>query len=186
VAALHEQGLTAAVAAAIRPERSKTITGAAGACPRQRSFAAVAVDIIAVVAHPTDVIFARRCSAALLTLAICAGNVGLCTGWATTPEARMACCESGESCPMAHADADGTTTALTQAQADACCASSEPDGSTPSATPAASAITVAVLGDAVVVPALTRIEQFHPASFGDPPTASFAVARHILLTVFLI
>ena len=130
---------------------------------------------------------ARHCSAALLTLVMMTGNFGVCAGWAATPEARMACCKSGESCPMAHSGANGgATPALTQAQADACCASSEPDGSTPSTAPAASAITVAVLGLSIVVPPPARIDRFHPASFADPPNASTAVARHVLLTVFLI
>lgn len=133
------------------------------------------------------VTLARHCSAALLILVMMAGNLGVCAGWAATPEARMSCCKSGESCPMSHSEGTGgAAPALTQAQADACCASSEPDGSTPSAAPTASAITVAVLGLGVLVPPPTRIDRLHPAFAADPPDAQTAVARHVLLTVFLI
>ncbi len=133
------------------------------------------------------VTLARHCSAALLTVVMMAGNFGVCAGWVATAEARMACCKNGESCPMAHSGGDGSgAPALTQSQADACCASSEPDGATPSTAPAASAITVAVLGLGVVAPQPPRIDRFHPASSADPPTVATAVARHVLLTVFLI
>ena len=129
----------------------------------------------------------RRCVVAIVMLPLVVGAPGLCAGWAAAPEARMACCASGESCAMDHSEDDGNAArAVTQSQADACCASSEPDGSTPSAAPAASAITVAVLGLGVVVPPSPPVDRFHPESFTDPPAVATAVARHVLLTVFLI
>ena len=185
VAALPRPDRIAAVAAGVRlggnRRRCRGLSSAAHLGPPSRLTSMAWLRIL------ETVTFARRCSAAILTLALFAGNFGVCAGWAATPEARMACCKSGESCPMAHSEGDGDETpALTQAQADACCASAEPDGSTPSTVLAASAITVAVLGLGIVVPPPARIDRFHPASFVDPPNAATAVARHVLLTVFLI
>ena len=46
--------------------------------------------------HATRVVvFSRRLSSVALTLALLAGNIGVCAAWAATPEARMACCAEG-------------------------------------------------------------------------------------------
>ena len=129
-----------------------------------------------------------RTVAAVLIAVLSSGPFAVCAGWQATPEARMACCASGESCPMKHAASAGgnATLALSQSEADACCASSEPDGSTPSASTIASAITVAILGVGAVLSPPARIAGAHPASSGDPPYGATSVSRHVLLTVFLI
>src|SRR5688572_13110784 len=89
-----------------------------------------------------------------MTLALLAGNVALCAGWAATPEARMACCAEGAACPM-HRPAppdSHTQRVLSQAQADSCCASSERNTSSRSTPSFVVAISAAVLGPAIVLP----------------------------------
>jgi hypothetical protein len=47
------------------------------------------------------VVHVRRLWAVFLCLVLLGGNAAVCAGWAPTPEARKACCESGM-CPMMH------------------------------------------------------------------------------------
>ena len=126
----------------------------------------------------------RRASAAVLALALFAGNGALCAGWAVSPEARMACCADERACPMHKSDsAESGHHGMTQAQADACCATSERDTSGPS-TPTF-AIPLAVPGPATILPieapALVLSERQRHAA--PPPVA---VPKHVLLSVFLV
>jgi hypothetical protein len=128
-----------------------------------------------------------RFAAVVLCLGLVAGNAAVCAGWAATPEARMACCED-ENCPMHKGDSrdTGSTRVLTQAQADACCAWSEREESRSSTPTSLPAISFAVLGHGVVlpatVPALVLSDDWRTAA----PTPTAPVPRHVLLSVFLV
>lgn len=126
---------------------------------------------------------ARRFHAIGLMLALAASSGAACAGWAPTPEARMSCCTDGGSCPMHERDAHQSP--ITQAQADACCASSEPDPSNQS-SPTLVVLSSAVLGPGVVVPetapALVLSDAWRPAA----PIPLTHVPRHVLLSVFLV
>ena len=67
---------------------------------------------------------ARRVVAMSAVLALWVGNVALCAGWQSTPEARMACCMSSATCPMHKSGGHDHFSKRTvdQAQADSCCA----------------------------------------------------------------
>ena len=125
-----------------------------------------------------------RTFAASLIAVLLGGPIGLCAGWQATPEARMACCADGVACPMHAAGHDDPShkRAITQAQADACCASGERGNSTPIAkTPTVSPAVVSqtTLLAPVSIPRLL--------SWSDAvPDHADVVPRHILLSVFLI
>ena len=130
--------------------------------------------------------FSRRLSVVLLTIALAAGQAGVCAGWMATPEARMACCSDGGSCPMHKSESeDGPTRVVTQAEADRCCAASEHGDSTPSPVSGAFVVTLAV--------ALSPIPGLHPAPEADAdiwrasgPMPTGHVPKHVLLSVFLV
>jgi len=130
----------------------------------------------------------RRLSAVLLAAGLLAGNAAVCAGWLATPEARMACCTEGEECPMHKGDSQRSASArvLTQAQADSCCAAAEGQNSNQSNPSFVTAITAAVLGVGVGlpanVPALVLSDGWRPAA----PTRPGPVPRHVLLSVFLV
>jgi hypothetical protein len=130
----------------------------------------------------------RRLSAVLLAAGLLAGNAGVCAGWLPTPEARMACCSEGHECPMHNGDSHSSRSAraLTQAQADSCCASSEREKSSQSSPTFVTAITAAVLGVGTVipasVPALVRSDAWRTSA----PIPIAPVPRHVLLSVFLV
>jgi hypothetical protein len=130
----------------------------------------------------------RRMSVVLLSLALVAGNAAVCAGWAATAEARMACCTEGGECPMhkGHSDESGSERVVTQAQADACCAASERDQSNSSNPTAPAAISAAVLGTGVVLPAVTPSLVLTDGWRTDAPIRSPPVPRHVLLSVFLV
>ena len=131
--------------------------------------------------------FANRLSAIVLMLALGAGQSGLCAGWTPTPESRMACCSEGGACPMHNADSEstGTTQAVTQAEADRCCAASEQDESAPSPTSTPLAVTLAVVVGPVsdLLPALQPGLALWAASL---PVPAGHVPKHLLLSVFLV
>jgi hypothetical protein len=143
-----------------------------------------------VVEHPEAVLrFVHRLTTVFLAIALLAGNVGVCPGWAATPEARMACCDENGTCPMRRGQSDKSASgkALTQAQADSCCASSERDESTgPDLAANVVAISSAVLGDGVVIPtsipALVLSDNWRTVV----PIPIAPVPRHVLLSVFLL
>ena len=126
----------------------------------------------------------------MLTLLVTAGNLAVCAGWQGTAAARMACCAGPDGCPMhAHGADDptgSTTSVLSQAQADACCASSSDSGDT-TPTPHGLAwswappIIAFTLAD--VAPAMRR-EPGRAHASRPPPVRS--VPRHLLLAVFLL
>jgi hypothetical protein len=133
-------------------------------------------------------LFARRIAATALVLLLAGGGSGLCAGWAATPEARMACCVDGAACPMHGPDAEGggeSTSALSQSEADSCCAASERDGATqpaPVFVPVSS-LAVVVAPVPVVVP---RTAAPIDAWRVPLPLPGTHVAKHLFLSVFLI
>jgi len=130
----------------------------------------------------------HRLTALALTLALVAGNVALCAGWAASPEARMSCCRDAETCPMHRGEPQGSAQnrVMSQAQADSCCAASEQRQSSQSDQTSTTIISGPVRGSgAVVVPpvspltATTDWRTIAPIPIGVVP-------RHVLLSVFLV
>lgn len=120
-----------------------------------------------------------------LSLALVADNA-VCGGWETTAEARMACCVEG-ACAMHLAPGPGPdpTRAISQADADRCCASSESPNSTPTSPVFALALPPATLVQHLFAAAPLLTLAFDPAREPVPLTAS-PVPKHLLLSVFLI
>lgn len=146
------------------------------------------IDTTDAVSHPRGVLrFSRRLAAALLTLALAGGQSGICAGWMPTPEARMACCADDAACPM-HASAsqdEGSKRALTQAEADRCCAASEQGESSPSPFNATFFVTLAVALDPVSAP-LSEPDAHQDIWRSSVPVPPGHVAKHLLLSVFLV
>ena len=130
----------------------------------------------------------QRLAALALTFGLMAGNAAICAGWLPTPEARMACCAEGGECPMHNGDAhrSGPGRVLTQVQADSCCASSEGQQSNRSNPSFATAITAAVLGGGVVLPANVPALVLSDAWRTSAPMPIAPVPKHVLLSVFLL
>jgi len=121
-------------------------------------------------------------------LALVAGNAAICAGWMPTPEARMACCGDGVECPMHKGDShrSGSAQVLTQAQADSCCAAAEGQNSNQSNPSFVTAITAAVLGVGIVLPANVPALVLSDAWRTSAPMPIAPVPRHVLLSVFLV
>jgi len=130
----------------------------------------------------------HRLAALALTFGLMAGNGAICAGWLQSPEARMACCAEGAECPMHRGDSDrsGSQRALTQVQADSCCASSEGQRSTQSNPSFVPASTAAVLGVGVVLPAYVPALVLSDAWRPSAPIPIAPVPKHVLLSVFLV
>lgn len=129
----------------------------------------------------------RRALALFAMLAITTGGWAECAGWQATPEARMACCVDGDSCPMhqSAAPVSDSTAVVSQAEADSCCAASDGDDSTPSspnAAPTASMATLASPLPLVALPTRTAFELWRALT----PLPGTQVPKHLLLSVFLI
>ena len=133
------------------------------------------------------VTFVQRLTALALTFGLIAGNTAICAGWMPTPEARMACCVDGD-CPMHKGDShhSGSGRVLTQAQADSCCASSERENSNQSNPSTATAITAAVLGVGMVMPASVPALVLTDSWRTSAPLPVAPVPKHVLLSVFLV
>ena len=130
----------------------------------------------------------RRLSAVLLAAGLLAGNAAVCAGWLATPEARMACCSEGHECPMHKGDSHRSESerVLTQAQADSCCAAAEGQNSNQSNPSFVTAITAAVLGVGVVMPANVPALVLSDAWRTSSPIPIGPVPKHVLLSVFLV
>jgi hypothetical protein len=130
----------------------------------------------------------HRLAAVALTFGLMAGNAAICAGWLPTPEARMACCTEGGDCPMHKGDSHHSRSegGLTQAQADSCCASSEGKSSNQSNPSSVTAITAAVLGVGVVLPAKVPALVLSDSWRTSAPIPIAQVPKHVLLSVFLV
>jgi hypothetical protein len=98
----------------------------------------------------------------------------------------MACCTEDGRCPMhtAGSDEDAASRVVTQAEADLCCAASEPDDS--SSSPSGFAL-LTTFGAVTAVPALLlQAESRGKLSRTSVPIPTTHVAKHLLLSVFLV
>jgi hypothetical protein len=131
--------------------------------------------------------FARRLAVVAAILTLCVGNVELCPGWRATPEARMACCMSGTTCPIHKSEGHDhlARRTVSQAQADSCCAAA-----TQQRDSAAARSTIASAGASALLPvepvagmAAATAPQHRPALVPLPVSS---VPKHLLLSVLLL
>lgn len=145
-------------------------------------------DTIAGVPHPEAVLkVARRLAAVAAMLTLCVGNASLCAGWQSTPEARMACCMNGAHCPMHEAEASpsGSKRAITQLQADRCCAaaSTRTQSTPPDLGVVLANATAPHVSSIVFVPAaVPALRQWR----ARVPLPASPVPKHLLLSVLLV
>lgn len=129
----------------------------------------------------------RHVAAIAVALALSAGNAAVCAGWQATPDARMACCTNGTSCPMHAADRHGHSTdaGVSQVQADSCCAASAQRHDS-----AAAALTFVASGAIALVPvAVFAIPVNRLAAHGwraFVPLPVSATPTHLRLSVLLV
>ena len=130
----------------------------------------------------------HRLAALALTFGLMAGDAAVCAGWLPTAEARMACCADGVECPMHKGDShrSGSERVITQAQADSCCAAAEGQNANQSNPSFVTAITAAVLGVGVVLPANVPALVLSDAWRTSAPIPVAPVPKHVLLSVFLV
>jgi hypothetical protein len=100
----------------------------------------------------------------------------------------MACCADDGECPMHKGDLhrSGSGRVLTQVQADNCCASAEGQHSNQPNPSFVTAITAAVLGVGVVLPANVPALVLSDAWRTSAPIPIAPVPKHVLLSVFLV
>jgi hypothetical protein len=128
-----------------------------------------------------------RVSALVVTLALALASPSECAGWLSTPEARMACCTDEATCPMHSSEAvpDGSPRAISQAEADGCCAASERDDSASSSTGFVLSLPTAPVADVlpqVVPPVAPSLSVWRTLVPHVPP----AVPTHLRLSVLLV
>lgn len=130
--------------------------------------------------------FLTRLLVVLLALATVSANLAACGGWQATAAARMTCCAEGDGCPMHRRghETSPATSALSQAAADACCASSEQTD----ATITLQVYALPALASAVVT--LPEPDVAHPSRYRssnvESPPPDRSVPRHLFLSVFLV
>ena len=130
----------------------------------------------------------RRIFTVAVVLTLVTSNAAVCAGWMPTPEARMACCAAGGGCPMHKGDSPTSrqSQAMTQAQADNCCASSEDGNSSESSPSLVPSITPAVLDASVILPAVCPTLMLSDGWRTSAPIPTSPVPKHVLLSVFLV
>jgi hypothetical protein len=121
----------------------------------------------------------------LLLLGLSVGRVGLCAGWEPTPQARMACCTEGDDCPMHKPAVQGSTTSVTQAEADQCCSASDRGDRATSTSPFVAVASVGPAVSAISLVAPVAGTPFETWRALVPPLVS-PVPTHLRLSVFLI
>ena len=131
----------------------------------------------------------RRLATVVATLSLCGGNLGVCAGWQPMPQQRLACCSAEAGCPMhqseSHSPTSGSHHAVSQAQADRCCAGSERNDSATSSVAfvLSGSLTLSPSPVPVVLPIITfRLERWRAAV----PLRPSPVPKHLLLSVFLV
>jgi len=189
---MERDAVTHRVAAESRRARAGDAIGAPQPPRRATCFAKPhsqeSVDTTGSVSHARRTVTTfRRIAAGVLVLALCAGNVALCEGWQATPEARMACCTNGTSCPMHKSDSHehSSRAGVSQAQADTCCAASAQrrDSSAPAATFAASGL-IALVPVAVFTVPTDPFDRQERRALVPLPVSS--TPRHLLFSVLLV
>ena len=138
--------------------------------------------------HPTGVpVLGRRLAALMLSLLVVSGHLADCAGWLSSPEARMACCEDEQTCPMHHNGSTPTASShsVSQTDADRCCGASEQGAAVPSISHSAIDGVSALLPAVLPVPSAAFVAV--PAGWHSPrPRSPSDRPRHVLLSVFLI
>src|SRR4051812_300342 len=129
----------------------------------------------------------RRIAACVAALALCAGNVAVCAGWQPTPEARLACCMDGTTCPMHKSDhhEHHSRHSVSQTQADSCCAAGAQrrDSVSAGSTFAASGVIALAPVAAFSVP----VSAFNSHAWrAFVPLRVSSTPKHLLLSVFLV
>jgi hypothetical protein len=130
---------------------------------------------------------ARRLASLATIAAMCLTSLVTCAGWGGTAEARMACCENADICPMHHSAPDdgGATSRVSQAQADSCCATSEGHDSGTSTSPVTTFVSLALVTSPV--PDIDHARHvFHQGWRTVVPLHRSPVPKHLLLSVFLV
>ena len=129
----------------------------------------------------------RQLFSLALAVSISAGNGVVCAGWAPTPEARMACC-ADSTCPMHKGDSQSSASerVISQVQADTCCASAEHKNSNESSPTFVAAISSAVLGTGIALPATVPALVLSDGWRTVAPIPTTHVPKHVLLSVFLV
>ena len=122
---------------------------------------------------------------AVLTLSV--GNLPICAGWQSTPEARMACCTNGTTCPMHKSESrgSGSTHVMSQAQADSCCAAASNRTQASTSDPAfvlSNATALPVSASVVVPVAVPALQEWRALV----PLPVSPVPKHLLLSVLLV
>jgi hypothetical protein len=129
----------------------------------------------------------RRATAVVAVLTLFVGNVAVCAGWQATPEARMACCMNGATCPMhkSHNHEHSSKRVVSQVQADSCCAGAAQrrDSAAADSTFAASDVIALVPIAAFTVPVSAFMSQEWRALVPLPVSST---PKHLLLSVFLV
>jgi len=126
----------------------------------------------------------RRVASVACLLALAQSAVAQCAGWQATPAARLQCCQDG-ACPLHHRAGGVSRAQLTQAAADDCCARSQRHESSPSGTPFAATMTLAVLQP--LPPVVLSLAPAMPLSAPwETPSPPAHVPKHLLLSVLLV
>jgi hypothetical protein len=128
----------------------------------------------------------RRLAVFILTVGLVAGGWRPCAGWAPTPEARMSCCERTPMCSTHKRAGHGSRMAVSQSDADTCCAAAErrdtPQPSAPATVLAPAPVPVLALFQELPSASTIWVESRRP----PPLVASRQLPRHVLLSVFVI
>ena len=129
----------------------------------------------------------RPVCAAIVALALVTGNLAACAGWTATPEARMACCLDEAACPMhAAVPRDGEAErAISQADADSCCAASEREQSSQSSPAFVLASALTPVAGPIALLAATALPH-DTIWLSHVPIVAAATPTHLLLSVFLV
>src|SRR3954466_1504022 len=129
----------------------------------------------------------RRITAFVAALALCAGNVAVCAGWQPTPEARMACCMHGTTCPMhkSRGHEHSSKHSVSQTQADSCCAAGAQrrDSVSAGSTFVASGVIALVPVAAITFP-VSALDSHRWRALVALPVSS--TPKPLLLSVFLV
>ena len=129
----------------------------------------------------------RRVAAVAAVLTLIVGNIAVCAGWQATPEARMACCMNGTTCPMHKSESHkpSSTRVVSQTQADSCCAAAAQrrDLTTAGSTFAASGVIALAPVTVFTVPPIAFVSQEWRALVPLPVSST---PKHLLLSVFLV
>jgi hypothetical protein len=130
---------------------------------------------------------AMRFAAIVAILTLSVGNLAVCAGWQATPEARMACCMNGASCPMHKSESHGSGSkrTISQVQADSCCAAAS------NRTQSSVASTGFVVASATALPPVPSVVVAVPPLALQEwralvPLPVSAVPKHLLLSVLLV